>query len=313
MIEAIDATNAQPTEQRETVNLDDIATAEVTAKTVADFVERAKHTEALRRAVIAATDESQWHDFGGKPYMEGDAALTIAKVMGISFEEPHYEFRDLGGGAAQCVCTVRVHHAGRTFQDIGDCDSFDDFLEKRRMDLERRGATPDQISAALRVELQKKARANANSRAVSGIAGLRGLSWDALEMLGLRRAKVGATQFRRGTAAAAQGRSVSGSLAELAAAPIGSVMTVTGVVEKVEERKSRDGSKTWYDVHVAGEAGGKSLRIQTWSADAAKLQPGDFVECAETTVKDYQGKPQYNAKAVVAKMDSGSDFVGDAY
>lgn len=285
------------------VDLDDIPVAPVTAKTVADFVERAKHTEALRRAVLAQTSESQWHDFGGKPYMEADAAYTIAANMGISFEAPQYEFRDLGNGETQCVCTVRAHYAGRRFEDIGDCDSFDDFLMKRREDLKRGAATDDQIRQVLRVELQKKARANAVSRAVSGLTGLRGLSWEDLDLLGLRRGRVARTEFRKGGAG---GKVQSGSLAELAALPIGSTLSVTARVERVDVPK--EGSKAPFRFHVSD--GGATMIVTTWKEDGA--QPGQDVFCDSVKVEEYQGKRQYKAASVAVAKATDSATEGGA-
>ncbi len=160
-----------------------------TADDVADLKAQIALLDQVRRAVIAITSPSQWVDFGGKPYLQGDGALTIASLFGLEFDEPEFEWRDLAGGATQCICrqTARHRTSNRMFSDQGDCDSFDSFLIRRKKELGAEGATDEQITEICRVEMEKKARANAISRVVSGWTGIRGLSWEDLQRHGLGR------------------------------------------------------------------------------------------------------------------------------
>jgi hypothetical protein len=257
----------------------------LTADGVRDITEQLRLMGELRRAVIGLTTETQWVDFGGHPYMEGDAAYTIASGIGLRFEEPQYEFHDLGAGAWQCVCTQAVERNGRRYVDHGDCDSFDDFFAKRRGELERNGATPEAISRVLRAEAMKKARANAISRVVSGWTGLRGLSWDDLERLGLQRGRAGAVKFRQGSA----GGKTAGeqALADALQLPKGSKCDIRA---SVIEGTQKQGAKGPYCLLTLRD-GDAEVRAVYWKARPDWLSAGVGVY-ASVTIDEYQGKPQ---------------------
>jgi hypothetical protein len=263
------------------------------ADLVASLEQRLDQMERVCRAVVRTTKPSQWQIFGDSVYMEADAALTIARGIGLHISAPEYEYNELGGGAVQCQCTIRVELGGREFEDIGDCDTFDEFLKKRKKDLEDSGAVDSQIHEALILELKKKAKANALSRAVSGWIGVRGLTPEEMQELGLNIGKVKRTVFNKGT----KGGKVQtvGSVKEIKALAQGSVVSFVGQVTKVEQKHGRNGPYCW--VYMT-DAGGVRISLTWWHPPVEWLKPGAFAIVSDLTVGNYQGKPSYSAKTI---------------
>lgn len=251
--------------------------------------DRLELVRRVRHAVIRLTTPAQWKDFSGNPYMEGDAAMTIASGVGLIINEPKFKFRDLGDVAWQCICEVTVEKNGREFTDVGDCDSFDDFLKARKEKLENDGATPAQIAMLVQVEARKKAYANAMSRAVSGWTGLRGLSWEDLGALGLAQEKAGSIQHRKGVTKGAKIPQVA-SIEELGKIPTGSTVDFTGQVRKVT---TRQGAKGEYCDVVIADAGGGCTTVRLWHEKPEWLESGCFARFAELKIGEYNKRRQY--------------------
>lgn len=261
------------------------------ARAVEDITRQIELIGKIRRAVVAATTPSQWQDFDGNPYLEADGAYTIGSLVGLSFAEPVYEWRDLGDGARQVKCRQRVQLRDRAIDEHGDCDSFDPFLRARRRELEKNGATPSQIETICASDMEKKARANAVSRAVSAFCGLRGLSWDDLAELGLAR-RAGGVKFRKGSSG---GAAKMTPLAELAKLAEGSEVSVHGsIVALGDERRTQKGG-AYFDVRLRDESGEESLTV--WTGRGA-WQLGDHVHAERVRVKSWNGRRQNNAEAL---------------
>jgi hypothetical protein len=264
----------------------------LTAQRLSDVEHQIEVLNRIRHAVIACTSEEQWVDFGGRPYLEGDGALTVASLFGLSIEETEFVWHDLPGGGRQVEAIVRVELGGRTFSDHGDCDSYDDFLVTRRAGLIQSGASPAAAEAILGTEMKKKARANALSRVVSGWAGIRGLGWEDLEALGLIREKAGSVKFRKGKRAKTVAAT---SIAEARSQQKGSVVAFGG---KITDAKSGTTKKQtpYCDIGIHDGTGGVYVRM--WKALPDWAVNGAVAFFPSVTIEEYQGKPQYKAEAV---------------
>ena len=263
-----------------------------TKETVEDIQQQLQLLGQVRRAVVALTTVAQWKDFGGNPYMEGDAAFTIASGLGLSFHEPKYDFVDFGPNAWQCVCTQTVGRNGREYTDHGDCDSYDEFFAKRRKELEKNGASPDVIAKILRADAQKKARANAVSRVVSGWSGLRGLSWEDLEQLGLQQSKSGRVPFRQG---AAGGKLQNATCAALMQMPVGSKVALRcRIVSGIQKATSK--GTPYCNIAVRDDSGSAKVRLWTAKPEWAGADADAFLP--EIEVKDFRGQKQFEARKI---------------
>lgn len=259
---------------------------------VDDIERRFEVLKAMHRQLIGVTSISQWKDFGGQPYMEGDAAMTIAAFCGITIDEPAFDFRDIGGGAWQCECKLRVSIGNRSVVDIGDCDFFDPFLDAPKANYENKlGMSKEQVRERLKVDGKKKAFANAVSRAVSALTGLRGLSWEDLEARGLQREKAGAVRHRTGSTSKT---TKAATIKELLALPVGSKVGIRGIVVNVSERETKTGKK---QSHWVVDGADKSrVAIMVWGNVPEWAKTGVMVSFSEVEVGEYLNDRQYTGR-----------------
>jgi len=218
---------------------------------------------------------------------------------------PRVEWRRLAGNAIQCVVEVTVAQGDRYFTDYGDCDSFDPFLAKRKAELQKAGASPEQITEILKIDLQKKAYANALSRAISGWLGIRGLSWESLEQLGLDRSKAGRIEFKRG---AAGGEMQTATCAEAAQLPIGSKFAIRAFLSSGRQLKGKNG-KAYCLLNLTDETG--ELPVTLWAAKPEGLASGSAVYLPQVEVREYRGEKQYSASKIEV-AEAPDEVEGDA-
>ena len=277
------------------VALEEISTAPaievLDAEKLQDIRASVEHFRAIRATAVSCTSAKQWQGFGDSVYLQGDGGLTIAACFGLKIEEPEVEWVEIEGGASQCICYVTVGRDGRMIRDHGDCDSFDEFLAKRREELHKNGANREQVEQIIRSDMQKKALANALSRAVSGWTGLRGLSWEDLEALGLNLGKVDKVKFAKGSKG---GKAQSATLHALSEMAVGSRANIVGVVTGGYERTGTKGD--YCDISVRDETAELSIRL--WSAKPDFVTRGASVAFSGVKVGEYQSRRQYVAKSV---------------
>lgn len=289
-------------------------TVEVQAQTPAQYAldeiavaeRRQKSGDELRKYAVGRTAPSQWHQFGEVVYMMGSAAENLAEALGIKIIPLDIQgtgipgrFLDLPGGGYQCIRVVTARYRDLEFTDHGDCDSFDDFLAKRTKELEQRGATPEQVGAICRSDVSKKALANAISRAVSGVLGLRGMSWEDLHALGLPREGVKRTEFARGGKG---GKVASLAIAEALKAAIGSKIALGGIVRRLERREKVT------KITLGDTAGAITVALVTSRSPAPDwLAEGIGVFFPEVAVGEYQGAKQWTAFAIEQTGEVAAD------
>ena len=253
---------------------------------------------AIRNAVIAATEASQWTQFGDKMYLNGSGGSAIAFLLGLRISAPEYVVEELPGGGAMVTATVTSGKGARTWTDHDECTTFDDMLPTRVEELKDKGATPPAIAKIILSQVKKKAFAGAVGRAVSGWVGIRDLTFEALVRLGLKvddAAKVG---FRKGKGKAS-GDLKPVSLGEAEKLPKGSRCKFGGRVTAINRK---DGKKGPYcDIGVGD--GGASLWVRMWKAPPEWLEQGASVFFPEVKVGEWQGKPQFVAEGI-EKVDT---------
>lgn len=307
--EVLDVTpvhSVHPVHETSLRRMSDAALAPLSGDSALEVQASVDKWKMIRKALVQSTTAAQWKDFGNTPYMEGDAALSIASVLGLTICEPQFEFEDLNGGVHQCVAMVCVTRFGREAFEFGDCDSLDPFLDAKKANLSERGATPEQVTALIRVEMKKKALANAISRAVSAWTGLRGLSWEDLAELGLRREGVGAVSFKKGVAGKKGGQKPFVSFKDLAAQTKGSIVATSATVVQSHSRQA--GGKDITDYQLEGD--GIKIKASMWGTALEWAVAGTPVAITELKVGEYNGAPQYTIIAWERSEAGGADEGG---
>jgi hypothetical protein len=163
--------------------------ADITAQLARlDLMEKA--LDRIRATFIRATVPSDWQNFGGTMYLEGDGGTRIAPLLGLRVTNKRMtrEVRDDGVIAVTCTADFESTLLGTAYEDVARtrCDN-DGFLKQKR---ER--ADIEDVCAA--------AEKGCIARGVQLLAGLSGITADEMEKrFGFGKA-VAAVQFRTGAA-----------------------------------------------------------------------------------------------------------------
>ena len=163
-----------------------------------------KEMELRQRMLMACVKTKfahDWIDVGGKPYLEGEGAERIAAVVGISIKKPEITRKKKANGHLYIEAMLEGTCGGRTVTEIGDCSSDDKFYQRKVYNPETKTKelkpqAPEDVNEA---DVVKKAIQNGKSRLICSMVGIKGLSWEDLEKLGLDRSKAGATvSYKKG-------------------------------------------------------------------------------------------------------------------
>jgi hypothetical protein len=193
---------------------------------VARLRDQARLFKAAKLALISATNDGDWHDQDGKPYLLDSGIQNLADAAGVEFGAPvlkEEKGEDSDGRYViyTCELTGIWKATGRTHSDIGASSSRDPFyavknkepvpFEKIRLDM-----------------VKKKAFTNAQHRVLTKLLGMNGLSWDQVEGEGIKRPGT-STRYKGSERAAATGsgqwtpakKRIEGILLELHAGDVG--------------------------------------------------------------------------------------------
>jgi hypothetical protein len=148
----------------------------------------AKRIEAVKKIktlALAVTNNQDWQDEGGKPYLWVSGAEKVARLFNISWRIGDPEVEDHEDGHFTFTYQGNFGIGGKEIQAIGTRSSRDPFFSKAR------GAEvdPSQIS---RGNVKKAAYTNCIGNGVTRLLGIRNMTWDELAKAGISREKSGA-------------------------------------------------------------------------------------------------------------------------
>jgi len=174
--EVIDVGEAQIVEQ-----------APMTTVGIASLLELAKTADArvlalnkLRLASIHATNNHDWIDQSGNPYLQASGAQKIAPLWGISWQIIQHS-KVTGEDSYIWTTVLRLTDpAGRIVEAIGTRSSKDLLFAKR-------GDTYLLMSEVDEQSIKKSSSTNAVARGISAMVGLRNITWEELEAHGIKR------------------------------------------------------------------------------------------------------------------------------
>jgi hypothetical protein len=162
-----------------------------------DQIDRAEaaveQVKRIKLIALSVTNETDWRDMGGKPYLETSGCDKVANLFGINFVELSVskgsEVVD-GRPVVTYTAQVTARFGGRSLQEIGVCNSNDDFFAKKN-------GTLIPYSEIDQTDIQKKAVTNAKSRALKRILGLGGMTWDDVRSAKVNRDAIGGVDYHR--------------------------------------------------------------------------------------------------------------------
>lgn len=272
-------------------------------------IERSCETvKRMIRAGVKLTYPQQWIDVGDKPYLEGEGALNLCP-LGVTVRiVDDFDYKTIGNDIfVEVLVEATWRETGHSIVEIGDANTRDKLWNTKsdrstmNQFLERAGGDEKIARQMLLGWVKKKALMNAYSRAIRGVLGMRGLSWDDLEPLGITREKAGGrVRFSKGATKAshkaAKAAPVRVSLAEMLGLPQGSVCAVGGTILKAAAR----GKGHFYRI-TEGEL---EATVVVWWNDPTPLPDfateGTAVYFPIVEVREYQGNAQYAAQSIEA-------------
>lgn len=168
----------------------------LTSKDLTAIADKAeKNIQAVKRIIAAAlkvTNDSDWTDYGGKPYMEVSGAQKIASLFNVSWqpETPTVEFHD--DGHYTWTYTGDFSLGRRVTGAVGTRSSRDDFFAVAH----EKDVPISEIDAGA---VKKAAWTNWLNRGIKAILGLNNLTWDQLKEAGMSEERIGKVRFRKGS------------------------------------------------------------------------------------------------------------------
>jgi hypothetical protein len=144
---------------------------------------------------VKNTQNSDWIDFGGNPWLDTPGAERIARVFGFTVKDTRFEKLDRQDRDGPYYIYVWYGKVGLSKNDlwidaIGACSSKKPF---HSMEHGKRKHLED----INEMNILKDAYSNLIENGVTRFLGLRGLDWETLEKAGIQRTKVSRVEFRK--------------------------------------------------------------------------------------------------------------------
>lgn len=189
----------------------------LTEETVELARSRVSIMSKLKVVAIGATNEGDWVDQGGKPYLTEAGCQKFAGIYGLSFRDikiDKEEYTDEIGHVINYHCRLKAHFqegtgAHRVLECDGSSTTKDPFFNRSGERLP--------LSEVKIVNVRKKAITNAMGRATKKILGL-SFTWDevntGLESAGKDAGKVASVSYGKGTKGGTGKKAESKSVAE---------------------------------------------------------------------------------------------------
>jgi len=171
-----------------------IALAEVSEK-------RMEAVKKIKRMALRVTNERDWTDQAGRPYIQASGAEKIARVFGISWRfigEPQKVYEE--SGHFRYEVSMEFIMSGSTIEIKGTRSSKDPFFTTRyKWDDERKEKVkmelpPSEVDLG---DVLKSAITNGIGNGISRILGIRNLDWSDLQEAGLKLEQIGKVEYKK--------------------------------------------------------------------------------------------------------------------
>jgi len=160
---------------------------------------RIEAVKKIKQIALKVTNEHDWTDQGGKPYLQVSGSEKVGRLFGISWrlEEPVKEVHENGHFSYTYKGEFSFH--GASIEAIGTRSSKDDFFSTRYQyeDGERKkiNLPPSEVDSN---DVKKSAFTNCLGNGITRILGIRNLTWDDLKSVGLDSSKIGRIDYKKG-------------------------------------------------------------------------------------------------------------------
>ena len=162
-----------------------VAMAEASEKRVAAVIK-------IKTMALRVTNEHDWTDQGGKPYLQVSGAEKIARLFGISWRFLGDITRnDEEGGHFSFEVPMEFIISGASIEFRGSRSSKDPFFSRKY----GKDIPPSEVDKA---DVMKAAITNTIGNGISRILGIRNLTWDDLKSANLDPSKITKIDYKKG-------------------------------------------------------------------------------------------------------------------
>lgn len=153
-------------------------------RAIAQANKRVAFFKQIKTVSLRMTNAGDWRNEAGKPYLTGPGAEKLKPIWGLYIKDITIEQI---GTVFECRGIAGSKVTGEESQFIGGRDSADTFFTGR-----------DGQKTVDIMDVRKAAYTNFSINAITRLLGLRGLTWEELESVGIVKDKVGATEYQAG-------------------------------------------------------------------------------------------------------------------
>lgn len=215
-------------EQENQLSVIDNTNEMVTEEDLEVAVNRAERTVALvtkiKSLVFKLTNNNDWVDMQGKPYLQSSGAEKVARPFGVSWklEKPIKEtISDEKGTYYMYSCKGQFTLGGKTIEVIGTCSQKDKFFGR-----DKNSETGLKLASEIdETNIIKKATTNTIAKGITTILGIRNMKWEELEAAGIHKDKSAKVTYATGGAG-------GGKISEAQAKRLFAIMKSAGMKEE---------------------------------------------------------------------------------
>lgn len=189
---------ATATNGQEIVVMNNAGMADTSDDLIASAERRIAQIDKIITLSIRRTNENDWIDQSGKPYLTSSGAEKIARLFGISWKilksEKILTNDEKGQFYFYQVIGVFTLGGGKdSVESVGTCSSKDQFFAKR-------GGELKPISEIDETNIMKAAYSNCVANGITRLLGIRNLTWEQVKAGGINTEKTAKVQYASGGA-----------------------------------------------------------------------------------------------------------------
>ena len=205
-------------------NTNEMATAEDLELAVKKAERTIELVNKIKTLVFKLTNNNDWVDMQGKPYLQSSGAEKVARPFGVSWklEKPIKEtISDEKGTYYMYSCKGQFTLGGKTIEVIGTCSQKDKFFGR-----DKNSETGLKLASEIdETNIIKKATTNTIAKGITTILGIRNMKWEELEAAGIHKDKSAKVTYATG----GQG---GGKISEAQAKRLFAIMKSSGMKEE---------------------------------------------------------------------------------
>lgn len=155
---------------------------------------RVAQLDKIMTLSIKRTNQLDWVDEGGKPYLTCSGAEKIARLFGVCWKNVKNEkvmSSDENGQFYFYECSGDFYLGKDVISAIGTCSQKDQFFSKK-------GGEVKPLSEIDETNIRKAAYSNMVVNGITRILGIRNLTWEELEKSGIARDKSSKVDYAKG-------------------------------------------------------------------------------------------------------------------